>query len=90
MGEACWFHLLLLLVVVLIKCRAKYCTERIELRFALKLALVCFENKLRSQIRPVVGLQYSKIDLGYHDFHTNCIITLFKSQKRVSEGFLGR
>ncbi len=54
--------------------RGELSTKRIELKFSLKIAL---EILLRSVIRPVVGLQYSKIDLGYHDFHYNCIITPF-------------
>ncbi len=56
------FHLLLALVVVLlvlIRWRAKYRTYP------------SYASKLHSQIRPVVGLQYSKTDFGLHDFHQN-------------------
>ncbi len=79
------FHLLLVVLLVLIKCRAKCgvelsgelkSAERIELKFSLKYLYQCFEI-LHSAIHPVVGLQYSKIDLGYHDFHHNSIITPF-------------
>ncbi len=31
--------------------------------------LACLANKLHSQIRQGVAVQYSKIDLGFHDFH---------------------
>ncbi len=52
---------------------------------------MCLVNKLYSEIRPVVVVQYSKIDLGFHDFHYNCIIMVFLSRKKhVSRGFLGR
>ncbi len=65
--------------------------ERIDLKFSLNIAPVfSYANKLHSAFHPVVGLQFSKIDLGYHDFHLIALLHLFKSQKRVSGGFLGQ
>ncbi len=65
--------------------------KRIELKFSLKIARSrCFENKLHSQIRAVVAVQYVKID---HELAILTIIPLFllfKSQKCFSGGFLGR
>ncbi len=80
-------HVCFIFFFFLLSSSGELSTERIELKFSLKIAL-WFENKLHIAIRPVIGLQYSKIDLGYNDFHYNCIITVYS--KNVSpEVFLG-
>ncbi len=81
MGEACLFHLLAVVVLLLVlKWRPTVGgTERIELKFSLKIALEykCLANKLHSETRLVGSVQYSKIDLGFHDFHLNYTISPF-------------
>ncbi len=65
-------------------------TERIELKFSLKIALVpSYANKLHSAIRPVVGLQYTKMELGYHDFHQLHYYSFLNRKNVSAEVFLG-
>ncbi len=53
-------------------------TERIGLKFSLKIAVVPVSCKQTALwVSPFVSVQYSKIDLRFHDFHYNCIIIPF-------------
>ncbi len=76
------------MVVCLLECypkktpRAYFFAKTVEHR--------CNANKLHSEIRLIVAVLHSRIDLGFHDFHYNCIITPFFRRKNVSPGvYLG-
>ncbi len=80
-------------VVLVLRRRAEYWTDRAEIFTEHSPDMVVMQ--IGCTVSPVVALQDSKIDLGFHGFHYMCYIVLqylysFFNSKNVSPGvFLG-